>query len=272
VVLSVDGLPAFALDDPKLPMPTLRMMAAQGTAARAMRTVNPTVTWPNHTSMVTGVDASIHQVLFNGRLMKSTPTAAPRVEPWRDKAEMVHAPTVYDLAFRSGLTTAQVDWVAITNPGTITWEFAERPGLQGAVEREMIAAGEASESDIAGFFKSNPAWRDLMWTRAAAFITRKHKPNLGLYHLLNLDGAHHTYGPRTPAGNTAMAFADTLIRQILDASRAAGTFDRTTFLLVSDHGFKPVKKYIRGNVALKPQFPKAGRRSSISTMPAGAAS
>jgi predicted AlkP superfamily pyrophosphatase or phosphodiesterase len=197
IVISIDGFPAFALDDPKLPVPTLRMLAAKGAVARGMKTINPSVTWPNHTAMVTGVNASRHQVLFNGRLMKSTPTAAPRVEPWRDKAEMVHAPTVYDIAHKSGLTTAQVDWVAITNPGTINWEFAERPTVKGTVEQEMIAAGEATEPEIAEFFKSNPAWRDLMWAKAASFITRKHKPNLGLYHFLNLDGTHHTYGPRS---------------------------------------------------------------------------
>jgi hypothetical protein len=33
-----------------------------------MRPVNPTVTWPNHTAIVTGVDASEHHVLFNGLL------------------------------------------------------------------------------------------------------------------------------------------------------------------------------------------------------------
>jgi predicted AlkP superfamily pyrophosphatase or phosphodiesterase len=251
IVISIDGLPAYALDDPRLPMPTLRMLAAKGAVARGVRTINPSVTWPNHTALVTGVNASRHQVLFNGRLMKSTPTAAPRVEPWRDKAEMVHAPTVYDVAYKAGLTTAQVDWVAITNPGTITWEFAERPVLKGKVEQEMIAAGEATETDIAEFFKSNPAWRDLMWTRAASFITRTHKPNLALYHLLNLDSTHHTYGPRTPAGNTGMAYADQLLRQMIDSARTAGIYERTTFLVLSDHGFKPVKKYLRAGVAVR---------------------
>ena len=251
VVISIDGFPAYALEDPKLPAPTLRQLAAQGAVARGMRTINPSVTWPNHTAMVTGVDASVHQVVFNGKLTRGTPTSPPRVEPWLDKAEMVHATTVYDLAFRAGLSTAQVDWVAITNPGTITWEFAERPVLKGAVEREMIAAGEASETEILEFTKSSGAWRDQMWTRAAAFITRTHKPNLGLYHLLNLDSTHHTYGPRTAASFTGIAFADGKVKEIVDAVRASGTYDRTTFFIVSDHGFKAVKKTIRGGVAVK---------------------
>src|SRR5579859_3815901 len=56
VVISLDGFPAYALDDPKLPVPTLRRLIHEGVSAR-MHTVNPTVTWPNHTTMVTGVRA-----------------------------------------------------------------------------------------------------------------------------------------------------------------------------------------------------------------------
>ena len=59
--------------------------------------MNPTVTWPNHTSMVTGVTPAKHGVVFNGLLVRE-PGVPPRVEPWRDRAEMVHVPTLYDVA------------------------------------------------------------------------------------------------------------------------------------------------------------------------------
>src|SRR5690242_6068826 len=62
VVISLDGFPAYALDYPCLPIPTLRMLARDGVAAASMQPVNPTVTWPNHTALVTGVDASKHHV------------------------------------------------------------------------------------------------------------------------------------------------------------------------------------------------------------------
>jgi predicted AlkP superfamily pyrophosphatase or phosphodiesterase len=55
VIISLDGFPAKALDDPYLPIPTLRRLAASGAMAKTMRPVNPTVTWANHTAMVTGV-------------------------------------------------------------------------------------------------------------------------------------------------------------------------------------------------------------------------
>ena len=66
----------------------------------------------------------------------------PAIEQWRDKADLVHVPTVYDAAHRAGLKTAQVDWVAILNSGTIDYEFLELPTLGGAMEKELIDAGE----------------------------------------------------------------------------------------------------------------------------------
>ena len=59
VVISLDGFPGFALEDPKLPVPTLRRLIREGTWCR-MATINPTITWPNHTAMVTGVGADEH--------------------------------------------------------------------------------------------------------------------------------------------------------------------------------------------------------------------
>lgn len=251
VVISIDGFPAYAFDDPRLPTPTLHRLAREGVKAQGMKIVNPAVTWPNHTAMITGVPPAKHSVLFNGLLVRDNPKLPPRVEPWRDKEEMVKPPTVYDLAFKAGLTTAQVDWVAITNPKTITWEFAERPDVKGVIEKEMIAEGIVKEKDLLEFTKSSPAWRDEVWTNAAAHIITKHKPNLLLYHLLNIDATHHRYGPNTPAGITALAYADSRVHQILETLKTANLLDRATVLVVSDHGFKTAKRNIRPNTILR---------------------
>ena len=251
VVVSIDAFPAYAFENPQLPVPTLRRLMKEGAAARGMRVSNPTVTWPSHTSMVTGVWPAKHGVLYNGLLTR--PDGGFKVEPWRNKTEMVRAPTVYDLAHGAGLTTAQVDWVAIYNAPTITWQFAEVPGVEGPIEREMIAAGLITTEEVAGFDKRGVTWRDRMWTAAAAHILRRHKPNLMLFHTLNLDSTQHRYGPKNLAAETAMAFADDRVKEILEALRAAGTLDRATVLVVSDHGFKTVRRQIRPNAILRAQ-------------------
>jgi predicted AlkP superfamily pyrophosphatase or phosphodiesterase len=265
VIISLDGFPAKALADPYLPIPTIRRLAARGAIAKAMRPVDPTVTWANHTSMVTGVPPAKHHVIFNGLLIRE-PGVPPRVEPWRDKSEMVHARTLYDAAHDARMTTAQVDWVAIWNAPTITWEFRERPDVKDTIPREMIQAGLISEADVASFGTKNIVWRDEMWTTAAAFIMRQHRPNLMLFHLLNLDSTHHRYGPGAPAAMTTMAHLDSQVARIVSAVEDAGIAARTTFFIVSDHGFKTVRRQIRPNAA----FVKAGLIKMTGTRITGA--
>ena len=129
VVISLDGFPAYDLDDPKLPIPTLRSLIENGVSAR-MATVNPTVTWPNHTAMVTGVRADEHGLLANGTILRTGAWPPVKVEPMIEKEKMVHVPTVYDAAYKAGLTTAQVDWVAI-NQAPYDHMGVQRMGVGG---------------------------------------------------------------------------------------------------------------------------------------------
>src|SRR5690349_3050362 len=65
VLMSVDGLAGFYFDDPSAEIPTIRKLAAEGARATGMRASNPTVTWPNHTTLVTGVSPALHGVVGN---------------------------------------------------------------------------------------------------------------------------------------------------------------------------------------------------------------
>lgn len=248
IVISLDGFPAYMFEDPKLPAPTLRRLIDEGATAKGMTIVNPTVTWPNHTTLATGVAPAKHGVLYNG-LLTAEPGKPAKVEQ-KNRDVLVKFPTVYDAAFKAGLTTAEVDWVPPQTGGTITWSFEENPDPNGAVEKEMVAAGLITAAELQEFKKGNPQWRDIMWTRAASHIVKAHKPNLLFFHLLNLDGTHHKYGPKTPAGLTAISLVDARVAELLQAVEQAGLKDRTTVIVVSDHGFKSAKRSIRPNAAL----------------------
>ena len=250
VVISLDGLPASALNDPQLPMPTLRALIASGASAGSMTGVNPAVTWPTHTTFVTGVLPAQHGVVFNGLLMRE-PGALPRVEPWRDKSEMVRVKTVYDAAHEAGLTTAQVDWVAIHKPGTITWAFEERPDPSGDVVGELIAAGHTTAEQIADFRALNIVTKDQLWTTAAVHMIERHQPNLLLLHLLSLDSTSHRYAPGTPAAYAAIGFLDSQLARVVDAVRRSPKRDRTTLIVVSDHGFKAATRTLNPNATLR---------------------
>jgi len=264
IVISLDGFPAYALDDPKLPVPTLRRLMASGASAR-MTGINPTVTWPNHTSMVTGVRADQHGLLANGTIVPTGAWPPVKVEPMLDKEKMVHVPTVYDAAHTAGLTTAQVDWVAINHAPGITWNFNEWATAEGPLEQEMLRKGALTAEDLENFTKSNILFRDQVWTTAASWLIREHKPNLLLVHFLSLDTEHHQYGPGSLAATTAIAFLDSCVARLIDAVHAAGMDQKTTFLVVSDHGFKKYTKQIRPAVALA----SAGLDGKVYVLPEG---
>jgi predicted AlkP superfamily pyrophosphatase or phosphodiesterase len=255
ILISIDGFPAWMWKDPSLPVPTLRKLASEGAQTEAMTVSNPSITWINHTTMVTGVNPQKHGVLFNGLLVRQEGNKPPRIEQWAPKSRLVHVPTIYDVAHKEGLTTAEVDWVAIKDADTIDWSFEEIPDASRPIEQEMIAAGIMTEEQVGwmnpGPQRKNMAWHDLMWTRAASHIFKAHKPNLLLYHTLNSDGTHHRYGPANMASYTALAYADRLVGDLVQAVDDSGLRDKTTFVIATDHGFKKVTKFVFPNVVLK---------------------
>ncbi len=254
IVVTMDGLPARALDDPRLPMPTLRALAASGAVAKSMQPINPTVTWPNHTTIITGVDASVHRVLANGLIVFPADGSAPQIKPWVPKEDLVHARTLYDAAAEKGLITGQVDWVAISDAKHVTWEFGEKPDVAGPVARDLIAQGIITRQEIEHFDeKSSPARHDEIWTDAAVDILEKHTPNLMLFHLLETDSIQHMYGPLTPAAYASYAYADSLLARVVDAVRTIDALDRTTFIVTADHGFATYTHTIAPNAALVQQ-------------------
>ncbi len=251
VLITIDGFPARALHDPRLPMPTLRRLQANGAHAEAMLPINPAITWPNHTALISGVNASEHHVLFNGLLTFPSDGSAIDVKPWVPKDELVHARTLYDALADKGMTTGQVDWVAIFGARNVRWQFAEMPSVDSPIARDLIAQGLATPNEIATFGEnSSPAWRDEIWTDAAIDILTRHTPNLLLFHLLQTDTLQHQYGALSPAAYSAFAYADACIARLIDAARQAGVLDRITFIVASDHGFANYTHIIRPNAAL----------------------
>src|SRR5688572_23363936 len=110
ILITIDGLAASYLSDPQAPIPTLRKLAAEGAVAEGVRVSNPSVTWPNHTTLVTGVHPEKHSVLFNGVLTRGGPGELVTIDGKRDKSDLVAVPTLYDQLHRAGYRTAGVNW------------------------------------------------------------------------------------------------------------------------------------------------------------------
>ena len=240
VIISVDGFPAYLLDDPKAPIPNVRRLARAGVAAAGMRVVNPSVTWPNHTSLVTGVKADKHGVLANGILTRHGTGEPVTIEAQRDQAELVHVPTLFDVAHQAGLSTAAINWPCTRNSKSLDDNFPDvpkpcnTPRLDCAKNcRPPACYRPTSKSSTrvpaaCSVIASGPKPRGSCSAR---------KPSLTLLHLLNVDAIHHKYGPQTPDGYLAIGAADAYIGQVLEAISAAGIRDQTAVFVVADHGF-----------------------------------
>src|SRR5471032_3331502 len=88
IVISLDAFAATTLHEPQLPAPTLHALMQRGVYATSMQPINPTITWPNHTAMVTGVDASLHHVLVNGLIVNQRTATPPRIDMGAPKSQL----------------------------------------------------------------------------------------------------------------------------------------------------------------------------------------
>lgn len=267
VVICVDGLAAYLLDDPKASLPTIRRLAREGAVVDGgMRVSNPSVTWPNHTSMVTGVRPEKHGVLANGMLIRGAAGSPVVVAPKRDKADLVRVKTIYDAAHEAGMSTAEINWPCTRGAKTLDDSFPDVPEAvlhsTPRLRDELTQLGLLAEPTDKAFGANSTVGRDYIWTEAACHVIKARKPNLLFLHLLNVDATHHAEGAQSPPGYTANAYADMCVAKVLAAINEAGIRDTTTVFLVADHGFTLTPKAIRPNAILRQQ-------KLLSTDPAG---
>jgi predicted AlkP superfamily pyrophosphatase or phosphodiesterase len=255
VLITIDGFPARMFHDPKSSIPNIRALAADGVSAEGMEVSNPTVTWPNHTTLVTGVRPSKHSVLFNGILTRGGPGEPVRIDPRKDKKELVRVETIYDLLHGQGFTTGAIDWPCTRGAATLDDDFPDTPEpLSHSTPRlveDLVREGILPNNDDATFRAMSAPARDEVWTRAACYVIGKRMPNLLLIHLLNTDGTHHKYGPQSNASYTAVALADKFVGDIVGAIDQAGKRGQTTIFVTADHGFATATKLIQPNVLLR---------------------
>jgi predicted AlkP superfamily pyrophosphatase or phosphodiesterase len=106
LVISVDGLDWRYLRDRDalgLHIPDIRRLLNDGQYADGVIGVWPTITWPSHTSLITGVRPDQHGILGNRR-----PKSEGGDYYWN--ADRLKAPTLCQAAHKQGLKTASVTW------------------------------------------------------------------------------------------------------------------------------------------------------------------
>jgi predicted AlkP superfamily pyrophosphatase or phosphodiesterase len=261
VMISVDGLGAYYLDDPKAEMPTIRALAAEGARASMMKASTPTVTWPNHTTLVTGVSPAKHGVIGNNYFDRASGKKVTLIsDPIYDKEEIVKAPTIYDLANAAGMKTTGIRWPATRNAKTLDWAIPDvintnllrkytTPALLSECEKAGIDifAGDKAEG---GSGNSSPKPTDENCVRVFNLILHMHRPTLGLLHVIDVDHTEHLKGPKSPEAYEAVKAADEQVWQVWEELKRDFP-GKATLFVVSDHGFSPIQRMILPNVILR---------------------
>ncbi|MEM9555674.1 MAG: ectonucleotide pyrophosphatase/phosphodiesterase [Acidobacteriota bacterium] len=243
MLVSIDGLrPEFYLDR-TWPAPMLQQMAAEGAHARAVETVFPSVTYPSHTSMVTGVRPARHGIHYNAPFEPGGVSGR-----WYWHANAITAPTLWSSVAATGGTSAAIGW-PVTVGATIDWNIPEIWSLDPAIshveamrrastpdslfaEIEREATGRLRDDN----FTIDHMRRDTKAAEAAAHILETHRPTLLLVHLIATDHFQHEDGREGPRVRRAVAVADRALSQLVEAAERTGIQDRTAFVVTGDHG------------------------------------
>jgi predicted AlkP superfamily pyrophosphatase or phosphodiesterase len=246
LVVSVDGLDWRYLRDRDamgLAIPHLRLLMDKGQTAQGVVGVWPTVTWPSHTSIITGARPDQHGILNNRR-----PKAEGGDYYWTP--DLLHAPTLWACASSHGLTTASVTW-PVTTDAAITYDlpefFKRRNG--GSMDLDSVAA-KATPGLVAGISAMFPSFGqqwvdDRTRTQAVLYLLRQKQPDLILLHLVDLDSEEHDQGPFDANAKAILERTDELIGDMMAALPA--DYD---LVITSDHGFERLDRIANLRVLL----------------------
>lgn len=258
VLISIDGLrPEFYLDD-SWPAPMLQQMRREGAHARAVESVFPSVTYPAHTTIITGTQPSEHGVYYNSPFEPDGQTGR-----WYWEEEAIRVPTLWDAAHQAGLETASVFWpVSVGAP--IDWNLPEiwpldweKDDFTDPLRRLSTPEGLVEELEIEATGKLTPhnfsfgrLTLDERSAEMAAYLLATHRPNLLTVHLIGVDNNQHQEGRAGAMLPRALAALDRCVARIVEAAEQVGILDRTTFVITGDHGFIDVHTKISPNVWL----------------------
>ncbi len=245
MLVSIDGLKPEAVldaDTHGLKVPNLRALRGDGAYATAVRGVLPTLTYPSHMTLMTGVSPATHGIYSN-----TTFDPFNRNERgWYWYAEDARVATLWDAASAAHLKTANVYWP--TSVGAhVTYNLPQiwRTGTDDDLKLQRALSTPGLEQELSSTLGRYPGGmeetvaEDEIRTRFAIALLESKRPDFMTVYLTGLDTEEHRSGPFSAAANAVLERIDTLVGSLRAAAgrRAPG---HAVFCVVSDHGFAPV--------------------------------
>ena len=202
VIIGVDAMSPNGILNSKTPV--MDEMMAKGAYTLNARGVLPTSSSTNWASMVSGSGPEQHGVTSNG-WEKDDFTLPPVLTGSEDIY-----PTIFGVARQQ---RPDMEMGAI-----YTWK-----GFVRLIERSALNYDVNQKTDA------------LTLEKTVNYLKDK-KPNFLFIHFDDVDHVGHSMGHKTPAFYDAVAHIDQQIGQIIQATKDAGIFDETAFIVSADHG------------------------------------
>jgi predicted AlkP superfamily pyrophosphatase or phosphodiesterase len=243
VVISIDGMkPGYVTEAAKhgIKLPNLERFMAQGTYADGVVGVAPTVTYPSHTTLMTGVWPAEHGILSN----TTFDPLRKNLGGWYWYASAIRVPTLWGAAGKAGIVVASVNWPVSVDAKGITYLIPEYWRAYTLDDRPLIEAVSRPVGWLAELEKKLGPYEersadalvaDQVRTKYSVEILRAKRPGFMTIHLAALDHAEHETSPFSPHSNETLEALDGMIGQIEDAALANDP--DAIIAVVSDHGF-----------------------------------
>ncbi len=243
LLISIDGLkPEYVTqaEEHGLKIPNLRRFIAEGTYAEGVVGVVPTVTYPSHTTIITGVWPAQHGVISNTKfdpLLKNH-------GGWYWYGQEIRTQTLWQAANRAGIVTASLNWPASVAARGVRYLIPEYWRAETADDLRLIEALsrpddwlEQLEQKLGPYTNGNETTvaGDEIRTRYSIEIIETTKPGLMTIHLSALDEIEHETGPFSKQSCETLEALDGMVGRIMAA--ASRSDPKTVGAIVSDHGF-----------------------------------
>ncbi len=197
--------------------PHLDRLAREGVQAQWMNPSYPSLTFPNHYTLVTGLRPDRHGIVHNtmedeslGRFWLSNRDAVGDGLWWGGEPIWVGAE-------KAGLSTATLSW-----PGSEAPVQDIRPTRWNLFDAERPIG---TRVDMVAGWLTEPA---------------STRPKLATLYFEHPDSAGHGHGPHSQELRTTMREVDAAIGNLLARLEQAGVLDHTDIIIVSDHGMAEV--------------------------------
>jgi predicted AlkP superfamily pyrophosphatase or phosphodiesterase len=246
LLISVDGMKPEAIIDAQshgLKVANLRAFMTQGAYASGVRGVLPTLTYPSHTTLLTGASPANHGIYDN----TTFDPLLRNQRGWYWYAEDIKVPTLWDAAAAAHLKTANIYW-PVSVGANITYNLPQiwRTGTDDDLKLQRALSTQGLEQELSADLGRYPGGmeetvaEDEIRARFAIRLLQKKHPSFFTVYLTGLDTEEHLSGPFSPKSNETLERLDALVGSLRAAAEQAAP-GRATICVVSDHGFAAIE-------------------------------